>query len=112
MGAFAPVIGCGLRGPGRGDERGVVRLELSPPALPDLLDAAFDPIRGAAGSNLPVVLRLLENLERLQRATHDAAVRQTIARQASLAAAVALRHIETESDRRDLLARLDRVTSS
>jgi uncharacterized membrane protein len=87
------------------DDRGRIRVELHPITFQDLADAAFDPLRQEARSNVAVAIRLLEGLTMLAPCAARAAEREVLAGHGRLIAADALAATGNDKDRRDIEAR-------
>jgi uncharacterized membrane protein len=93
-------------------EDGRVRLITRGTSFADMLDAAFDEIRGNASGNVVVVEHLMGAIETAAARTGDAGRRDALAHHLKLVADLADRTIRTEHDRAKVKARMDRAVSA
>ena len=104
--ALAALTRTGVPAAVRADGDGQVRVLLLVPSFSDFADAALDPLRQCARDNLPVSIRLLENLRMLAQCTRDPEVHRALMRHGTLIADNALAAARADKDREDVAERL------
>lgn len=90
-------------------EDGELRLISIGPTFADLAAASFDQIRGSAGGNLAILLRMLGALQTIAGLTDNPEHREALREQAEFVAEVAERTIDSPHDRARFEDRMARV---
>jgi uncharacterized membrane protein len=98
-GALRAVTHIGIPKGVHTDDDGAVRVLQIVPDFASFADAALDPMRQNARDNLPVTLRLLENLVMLAKCADGAQVREVLLRQGELITGTAEASARTDKDR-------------
>jgi uncharacterized membrane protein len=88
------------------DDEGRLRVQASVPTFEGLVDRAFNQIRQRAAASPDVLIRLLETLRALILLA-DPAQREALTKHLTLVVNAARRHLDEESDLRDLMRRAD-----
>ena len=104
--ALADVLRDGVPKGVHTDDDGEVRVLLVVPDFEDFADAALDPLRQCARDNLPVCIRLLENLRMLAKCATDRSAQRVILRHGKLIAGTALASAQADKDEQDVKQRL------
>lgn len=104
--ALAEVLRAGVPKGVHTDDEGEVRLLLVVPGFGDFADAVLDPLRQCARENLPVCIRLLENLRMLGECATDHRAKDAILRHGELIAETALAAAQADKDKEDVKQRL------